>query len=61
MFYLSFTYFAQDTTAYDKVALLIFIASISIHGYLMKNEREGGTISFFGESTQEEDDLQDFE
>jgi hypothetical protein len=61
MFYLSFTYFAEDTTAYDKVALLIFIASISIHSYLMKNEREGGTISFFGESAQEADDQQDVE
>lgn len=56
MFYLSFTYFMEDTTAYDKVALLIFIASISIHAYLMKNEREGGSISFFGEAQDGDDE-----
>ena len=57
IFYLSFDYFLQDTTSFDKVALLILITSISLHAFLMKNERSGGSISFFGESEDEEDDL----
>jgi hypothetical protein len=57
IFYLSFDYFLQDTTSFDKVALLILISSISLHAFLMKNERSGGSISFFGESEDEEVDL----
>jgi len=53
-FYLSFTYFMEDTTAYDKIALLILIASILFHTYLMKNERSGGSISFFGEAEEDQ-------
>jgi len=30
--------------------LLIIIVSSIIHSYLMKNEREGGSINFFGEA-----------
>lgn len=48
IFYVSWTYFIQDTTAYDKVALLIFFLSIAIQSYLLKNEREGRGINFFG-------------
>ena len=55
VFYLSYTYFMEDTTAYDKIALLILIASIIFHTYLMKNERNGGSISFFGETTEGEE------
>ena len=49
VFYLSFSYFMEDMTFYDKVALLIIIVSSIIHSFLMKNEREGGSINFFGE------------
>lgn len=49
IFYLSFSYFMEDMTFYDKIALLIIIVSSIIHSYLMKNEREGGSINFFGE------------
>ena len=53
--YLSFSYFGEDTTMYDKVALLIFVASCLMHSYLLKNERNGGSISFFGETTEVEE------
>ena len=53
MFYIGFTYFIEDTTAYDKIALLIFTVSSLMHGYLMKNERSGGSINFFGEAEEE--------
>lgn len=54
IFYLSFKYFIEDTTAYDKIAFLIIIVSASLHAYLMKNERSGGSISFFGEAEDDE-------
>lgn len=54
--YMSFSYFIQDTTMFDKIALLILVVSLLVHAYLMKNEREGGSISFFGESQAEIDD-----
>ncbi|MFT6984045.1 MAG: hypothetical protein ACJAUD_002825 [Crocinitomicaceae bacterium] len=60
IFYLSFTYFAQDTTMFDKIALLVLGLILIMHSYLMGNERKGGSISFFGES-QEEDDSNSFE
>lgn len=60
VFYLSFSYFMQDTTIFDKVALLVVALSLILHSYLMGNERKGGSISFFGES-QEEDDSDSFE
>lgn len=56
IFYLSFNYFIEDTTSFDKIALLILIASIVLHGFLMKNERSGGSISFFGEANEDEED-----
>lgn len=60
IFYLSFTYFMQDTTMFDKIALLVIALSLILHSYLMGNERKGGSISFFGEN-QEEDDSNSFE
>lgn len=56
VFYLSFTYFLEDTTTFDKVALLVFVSSCILHAYLLKNERTGGSISFFGEA---EDDSEE--
>lgn len=52
IFYIGFGYFTEDMTAYDKVALLIVVVSTLLHSYLMRNERDGGTIGFFGESTR---------
>ena len=49
IFYLSYTYFVEDTTLYDKISLLILITGSLIHLYLMKNEQGGGTINFFGD------------
>ncbi len=55
IFYLSFQFFREDTTSYDKIALLVMLASCIIHATLMSNERRGGSISFFGEAEDEED------
>ena len=54
LFYLGFDYFLEDITAYDKICLLIIIVSSIIHSYLMKNERDGGSINFFGEAPEDE-------
>ena len=60
IFYLSFSYFAQDTTMFDKIALLVLALILIVHSYLMSNERKGGSISFFGEN-QLENDSDNFE
>ena len=49
IFYLNFQYFVEDTTLFDKMALLILAGLCIVHAFMMKNEREGGSISFFGE------------
>lgn len=49
IFYLSFQFFREDTTGFDKIGLLIIVLSSVIHSFLMNNERRGGSISFFGE------------
>ena len=49
IFYLSFQFFREDTTGFDKISLLIIVLSTVIHSVLMKNERRGGSISFFGD------------
>ncbi len=54
IFYLSYTYFIEDMTFYDKIALLILITSTLFHFFLLKNEREGGNINFFGEIEEDE-------
>lgn len=55
IFFLSFTYFSEDTTMFDKITLLIFVVSCFMHAYLMNNERNGGSIGFFGENTEAEE------
>ena len=53
LFYMNFQYFKEDTTGFDKILLLIVIASTAIHAILMRNEKRGGSISFFGEDEVE--------
>lgn len=54
IFYLSFTYFMEDTTAYDKIALLVLIISNIVHSYLLNNKSSGGTSGFFGEPIEDD-------
>ncbi len=54
IFYLSYQFFKEDTTGFDKVSLLIIVFSTIIHSVLMNNERRGGSISFFGETDEED-------
>ena len=54
IFYLSFQFFREDTTSFDKIILLIIVLSTIIHSFLMNNERRGGSISFFGDADEED-------
>ncbi|MDG1332428.1 MAG: hypothetical protein P8P74_08860 [Crocinitomicaceae bacterium] len=54
IFYLSFQFFREDTTSFDKISLLVIALSTIIHSFLMNNERHGGSISFFGEADEED-------
>lgn len=55
IFYISYTYFIQDTTTFDKIALLVIIAGSVLHYFLMRNESKGGSINFFGAIEDEEE------
>ncbi len=55
IFYISYTYFIEDTTTYDKIALLVVVAGSILHYFLMKNESRGGSINFFGAIEDEEE------
>jgi hypothetical protein len=53
--YLSFTYYLEDTTAYDKVAMLIMVLSILVHSFLMTSRHAGYRAGFFGEPIEEDE------
>lgn len=55
IFYIGFAYFLEDTTAYDKIALLIMVASIIVHASLMGNSHSGYRAGFFGETIAEDE------
>jgi hypothetical protein len=55
IFYISYTYFIEDTTTYDKIALLVIVAGSIVHYFLMRNESSGGSINFFGAIEDEEE------
>lgn len=55
IFYISYTYFIEDTTTYDKIALLVIVAGSIVHYFLMRNESNGGSINFFGAIEDEEE------
>lgn len=50
VFYINYRYFIEDTTTFDKVALLIALASLTLSHFLMRYERIHGKLSFFGET-----------
>ena len=51
IFYLGFNYFIEDTTTYDKIALLVLIMSSIIQYFQLKSEKQNGRINFFGENS----------
>lgn len=55
-FYIGFGYFVEDITFMDKVALLILLCFVVVHAFLIRNERQGRSISLFGEDEDEDDE-----
>jgi hypothetical protein len=51
IFYLGLNYFIEDTTTYDKIALLVLVLSCVIQYFQIKTENRNGSINFFGEDS----------
>jgi hypothetical protein len=49
LFYLNFSYFKEDITTFDKIAFLAMNVSALLYYFLLKKEKSGGSLSFFGE------------
>jgi hypothetical protein len=54
VFYMSYTFFKEDTTLFDKIGLLAMLASSFMYYFLLKKESSDGTMSFFGTDEDEE-------
>ena len=54
LFYLNYSYFRDDTTFFDKIALLTFVANAAMYLFMLRKEESGGSLSFFGEEDDEE-------
>jgi len=48
-FYIGYDYFRTDTSLFDKVALLVLFVMAGLHFFILKKERSGESLSFFGE------------
>jgi hypothetical protein len=48
-FYLGYDYFRTDTSTFDKVSLLVVLVMSILHYFLLKKEKAGEGLSFFGE------------
>lgn len=53
IFYMSFTFFVEDTTLFDKIGLLAMLSSSLMYHFLLKKESRDGTMSFFGADEDE--------
>jgi hypothetical protein len=45
---LGFSYFRNDTTLFDKVALFVLIAHTAVYAYILSQEQNGRPIRLFG-------------
>lgn len=52
--YLSFTYFLEDITLFDKILLLISLLSLTISAFLIRGESDGNSMNFFGVAPDED-------
>jgi hypothetical protein len=49
LFYMSYAYFKEDITLFDKIGLLAIFLSSTMYYFLLKKENSGGSINFFEE------------
>ncbi len=54
--YLGFTYFMEDITLFDKILLLVSALSLVMMSFMIKSEREEGSMNFFGVNQDEDDE-----
>jgi len=54
VFYMSYTFFKEDTTLFDKIGLLAMLSSTFMYYFLLKKETDEDTMSFFGIDEDEE-------
>ena len=52
--YLGFNYFLEDITLFDKILILVSATSLIAISFLMRSERDQGSMNFFG--VQDSDD-----
>ncbi len=53
---LGFRYFAQDTTFFDKIAFATLVIHTGVYGYLLKREKSGKKLQFFGIDDEDDED-----
>lgn len=49
LFYISYSYFKEDVTLFDKIGLLAILLSSTMYFFLLRKENSGGSINFFEE------------
>jgi hypothetical protein len=49
LFYLNLSYYTDDTTFFDKISFIAMNAFGIMYYFLLKKEKNGGSLSFFGE------------
>lgn len=49
LFYMSYSYFKEDVTLFDKIGLLAILLSSTMYFFLLRKENSGGSINFFEE------------
>lgn len=45
---LGFSYYAQDTTFFDKIAFAVLVGHTAVYAYFLKREKDGNKLNFFG-------------
>lgn len=56
--YLGFDYFLEDITLFDKILILISATSLIVMSFLIRSERDQGSMNFFGvQDSGDEEDL----
>jgi uncharacterized membrane protein len=46
-FYLGYDYFRTDTSAFDKISLIVIFVMSTLHYFILKKEQSGEGLSFF--------------
>lgn len=54
IFYMSFNYYKEDTTTFDKIIFLILNLNGLMYFFLLRKENSGGSLSFFDEDEDDE-------